>query len=159
MFVMDFSRSDKEHVQQLVFGMMSKKLSFNNYYGLDLSDVDYIITDCSLLIRKHYRTYSRLYIMSTNGEDLGQLLCGLPCCSAINIPSRNGIDQWEKVLYPVGFKNIGIYKRYYNVHFPVVPARNIEFASKLDIGDIYNILYSNFSPIADRLPDYDELLR
>lgn len=149
---------DVEIVKNLISGIRSKRLLFNNYFGIDnLSNSEYISTPNTLLIRQPVNGFNRIYVMSDNALDFGKVLINVQYGDTINIPSRNGINDWIDLLDDAHFTKIGTYRRYYNMNIPRIGKSALDYAIERDFHSIYNILYSKFSSITDRLPNCVEI--
>lgn len=152
-----YKQASPEIIQSYITLFYSKKLLFCNYYGTDLSDVDFIVSDNTLLLRKPYELFYRIYILSTNEDDLISILKEVDYNHAINIPSKKSIHSWEDVMLKANFHCLAVYNRFY---YPSIESRGKfieDYALINDLEKIYSILYANFSPITDRLPSKKEL--
>ncbi|GHV64667.1 hypothetical protein FACS1894199_03470 [Bacteroidia bacterium] len=146
-------------LQKKVVNFISRKPIYSNYFGIDLEKVEYIECSDTLLLRKPYETFSRIYFLSTNANQLIDLLRTLSADDIINIPSKNGLSSsLLQTLSAGGYSLFETYVRLYN--------NNSEsrdkfvddcFARIEDVPIMYHILYANFCPYTDTLPSKDEL--
>ena len=72
---------------------LSGRPAFSNYYGFDLSDTQYVELPDTLVLRKTYESYCRIYFLSNSAIELKQVLNGLTPQDIINIPSKSPVDQ------------------------------------------------------------------
>lgn len=137
----------------------SGNVVFANYYGLnDHAECEYFETPTSILIRKSEYDYFRIYIVSTDKNEIIDLLTNLHSSKhVINIPSKGSIDEVRDILEKSGFSFIGAYNRYYNNHIIERECEPEEFATIEDLDDILDLLYNNFSTYTDHLPLKEEL--
>lgn len=156
--MLDFKQAPSDILQEYISQMYSRKPIYNNYYGISLSDVDYYKTENTLIIRKSYESFFRIYILSTDKNDLVIILRQIATASAINIPSRTGIGIWKEVLDKSGFTEIGVYSRFYNTKIRKRGKFVENFAREEEFIAIRKLLYDHFSPITDRLPLDNELI-
>jgi len=134
-----------------------KKHTFTNYFGIELNNVKWYGDDENLFIVKQFEGYSRVYLMANDEKIIKNILSSLPLDSCINIPSKNGIDNWLPLLTGSGFKQIATYQRYGYINYRKGNDKNLMFAEKDDISIIDKELHYFFSPLTGHLPNLDEL--
>ena len=153
-----FLRGEKQEIQKYIADLYGSKPLYSNYYGLDLEDVRYKKGTNTLLLKKQFGDFSRLYFVSSDKEELLSLLKEIGNGVAINIPAKGSIDDMEELLNNSGFSCIGVYERYFNILRKKSGVPVECFANVDDLNQIYDLLYNNFSPITDWLPNRDELV-
>ena len=153
-----FSIIDKSLLKTKIDYFLSQKLTFSNYYGIDLTDVECMEGLETLILKKNYEGYSRIYFLSNNSDQLIMLLSLLSANDIINIPSKTGIStDLQNILNKSGYLLYDTYMRLYN-HNNKRHGKFIEnFALIEDVPAIYNLIYSNFVPFTDHLPSRNEL--
>ncbi|MDP4276038.1 MAG: hypothetical protein Q8914_00240 [Bacteroidota bacterium] len=155
-----FIPADHHQLKEKVACILSKRPAFSNYYGVDLTDTQYIELPESLILKKNHETYSRIYFLSNNAVELMRVLKRLMPEDIINIPSKTAIDQsLEMILVTGGYKLCGIYERLYkNSNKSSGPFIQC-YARPDELEAIYTLLYSHFNPYLDHLPSREELRR
>lgn len=147
---------------KLIFEAINRKIGvkhlFSNYYGIDLSNVSLLETDKSLFLSKDFGNYCRIYILSDDLDEIIETLSTLPPNSVINIPSRNGIDEWANILNLSGYKQIALYHRFVYRKYPIRKIKKIEYAINSDHQQIRKLLSKYFSSVTGHLPNDEELL-
>lgn len=157
--MLQFNRFSVETLNGFVNDFFARNLVLTNYFGVDLKDVDCIKTEHSLLIRKPYINFYRLYIMSDDEDDLITVLKDVDKNHAINIPTKNGITKWDDALTKSGFYQFAIYDRHRNSKPFVKRGEFIElWANESDCAEVKKLLFDTFSPITGWLPNNNELL-
>jgi hypothetical protein len=157
--MLQFIQTSEGILKNYIDEFFSRKLIYNNYFGIDLTNSDCFRTKGTLIIRKRYDSFFRVYILSDNKESLTDSLQKIGRDHVINIPSKGEITLWETILSQSNFQKIAVYIRMYNKTFE----RRGEFiecyAVESDIKQIRDILYEVFSPITGWLPDNMELMQ
>ena len=157
--MMLFQKKQIEEIQTLIDQKFAKKLEFNNYFGIDLSDCEVYSTLSSFLIRKKHGDFYRLYILSEDFIDLKKTLTELSSNHAINVPTKKDIIEFEKVMEVTGFELLAKYNRYVYNKVKKKKGIPITYANTNDFDSIKSILFNNFSPITGRLPDDKDLFK
>lgn len=136
-----------------------KKLLLSNFfYRLDEEECDVYTGDDTILIRVPEHDFYRLFVMTSDVDELVVLLKKLDDNKyVINVPSKKPIDDWNVVFDRAGFKNIGIYKRYYTTKVKYRKSGVGEYAELGDLKVIDRILKDNFSLYTDCLPSESRL--
>lgn len=137
----------------------SSQVSFANYYGMNDSDeCEYFQASHTILIRKKEQDFFRLYIVSTDDNELMQLVSQLDSNKyVLNLPSKGDVTEQKEFLIKAGFSFIGAYNRYYNNHIINRDCDEEEFADENDFEEVKQLLYDNFSFYTDHLPSENEL--
>lgn len=157
--MLHFDIVPKEIIESYLNDFFNRKLIFNNYFGIDLSDVDFIKTDYTLILRKPYVGFYRVYILSEDEDDLSFLLKDMDKNHAINIPTKKEIFVWDKVLSNSGFYNFALYERYRNKKVFEKNGDLIDYyAVDSDLEEIKKGLFEAFSPITGWLPNDTTLI-
>ena len=152
--MLDFISAPLQILESYLNDFINRKLIFNNYYGIDLGDVDFIKTDHTLILRKRFLGFFRVYILSEDEKDLFDLLKCVGKNHAINIPIKRDILMWDTLLSNCGFYNFAIYERYRNKKPFIKNGDLIDyFAVGNDFGEIKKGLFNAFSPITGWLPN------
>jgi hypothetical protein len=114
----------------------------------------------TLILKKKFEGYSRIYFLSNNSDQLIELFKTLSEDDIINIPSKIDINSnLQKILTDSNYSLYETYTRLYNNNLPKSFNKFIDnFATIDDIPLIYDILYSNFVPFTDHLPSKEELV-
>jgi hypothetical protein len=147
-----------EQIESYINDFFSQKLIFNNYFGIDLSDVEIVKTSKSLIIRKPFVGFHRIYVLSVDESDLISVLKDIPVDHAVNIPTKKDITLLEEILLKGGFSKFASYERYRNVKKFVKSGELIDYyANPSDFDEIKAGLHSVFSPVTGWLPDDNAL--
>jgi len=153
-----FKIINEKEIESKIDEFLQKKLFFNNYFNVNLSDVEFFETDFSLLIRKAYQGFYRLYILSVSESDLIEILKEIEEKHAVNIPTKKDISDWQRLLEYSGFKLFATYIRHTNKKEFVKKGDLYDFyANPSDFEEIKTTLYQTFSPITGWLPNDEEL--
>jgi hypothetical protein len=153
-----FTTIDCEVLKEKIAGYISRKPIYSNYFGIDFENVEYIEYLDTLLIRKSYETFSRIYFLSSNASQLIDLLKTLSSDDIINIPSKTQVSaSLSEILSESGYLLFKTYVRLYNNHHEQRGEFVESFATTDDVDTMYTILYSNFCPYTDHLPSKAEL--
>lgn len=134
-------------------------LIISNYISLDLDNTEYHRTEFSLLIRKSYSNFSRLYFLSKNINDLKNILHKVQPVSVINIPTRSDITIYDELLTASGYNLYKVFETYYNNNIRGFDIFREHFACEEDIERVKYLLYSNLNVYTDHLPNDDDLLK
>ncbi len=139
-----------------------RKPLMSNFFGLNEQyDYSYLEGTNSLILRKREYDFYRLFVMTTDVDELGQLLAELDDeVYVINIPSRKPIEDWETLLNKSGFKYYATYSRYCNIKIAQMKKHKTTLnlrPTQNDLDDIYNLLKESFSPYTGHLPSRNEL--
>ena len=157
--MLQFIQTSEGILKQYIDEFFSRKLIYNNYYGIDLKNSDFFLTKGTLIIRKRFEGFFRVYILSDNKDSLTDNLREIGGGYVINIPSKGDVTLWEAILSQSNFRKIAVYLRMYKKTFE----RRGEFiecyALESDIEQIRYILYKVFSPITGWLPGDMELMQ
>ncbi|MDR3339757.1 MAG: hypothetical protein LBT25_06670 [Candidatus Symbiothrix sp.] len=138
---------------------ISRKPPYSNYFGIDFENVDYIECSETLLLRKSYDNFSRIYYLSSNAAQLVGLLGYLSGKDIINIPSKAELSVGlTDLLLSGGYALYATYERQVNNHVESRGEFAGYFAEQEDVSTIYDILYLKFNPFTDRLPSRQELM-
>ena len=157
-----FIKESKEAIEKLVDDWkVNHKPILSNYYGLTSGyDYEYLLKDSSIVVRKKEGDFYRLFVLSTNPEELYGLLSPLEDENVINIPSRKPIDDWEVVMKNSGFEYYSTYSRYCNTKIASMKKHKTTLnihANLEHTDDIYQLLTETFSPYTGHLPNKREL--
>lgn len=155
--MLKFHKNTDQELQSLLHNSFSGRLRFSNYYGFELVNLEYHHSAETLLIKKTFLGFSRLYILSNNENELISLLTQLGPNYVINIPSKKGINDWGVILAKAGFKPFSTFKRYFYSSIKKRGEFKKSFACLADISSIKGLLLQHFSPITGHLPDDKKL--
>lgn len=131
----------------------------SNYFSLDLVNTEYLRTDFSLILRKTYSNFSRLYFLSKDIDDLKKTLQKVQPVSVVNIPTRDDITLYDEILTVSGYSLYKVYETYYNNNIHGNDIFQEQFAGVEDIERVKYLLYSKLNVYTDHLPDDDDLLK
>ncbi len=154
----DFKKIGNDELQHLLDMRCCGKYMLNNYYGVDLTDVESYVTENTLILKKDCGTFFRLYIISNDELDVIRVLKNIESETVINIPTRKGIDSWHNVLRESGYELLATYRRYCYSEYKKGNDRNLQYAEESDCSNIIHDLNVFFSPITGHLPKEQELL-
>ncbi|MBK6564116.1 MAG: hypothetical protein IPG18_02730 [Saprospiraceae bacterium] len=154
----DFLKANNSELSKIVDEFFLRKLKFNNYFGLEFSDVEYLITDKTLILRKSFESFFRIYILSECEKDLISVLSNLDKSHIINIPTKKQIEDWDNVLVQSNYECYAVYERLNNKNCEKRGDFEPCYAEIADINEIMNVLNSTFSPITAWLPTRKELV-
>lgn len=134
---------------------------YYNFYGADLQGKYEIIeTATTILVRKIEEGFYRLYICSTNHDELLKFLLLLDNNKyVLNIPTKKGTDSWDALLEESGFEPYAKYDRYYNTQIEKRESDIGVTAESDDVDGIMNLIYCDeFSVYTDYLPSKSDIL-
>lgn len=153
-----FKKNDQEALDLKIKEGISKRPRYKNCYLPDLGDTEYVELPDTLVIRKRFDTFNRIYFLSDNAEELIGVLKELGTDDIINIPSKKELDEsLVDTLNQGGYKLFQTFERYYNNHVEHRGDFTGEFAKESDAQQIYDLLYANFIPYTDHLPSMSEI--
>lgn len=157
--MLKFETIDDTSLKALINVFYSQRPRYSNYFFPELTNMSVWHSEKTLVLNKLYEGYSRIYYLSTDRKDLTNALKECTTNMAINIPSKNGVDnEMLSILSDAGY---GLFQTYERMYINGVDARGEYdpiFAKKEDIDDIIDISYRHFHPISDRLLSRDEFL-
>lgn len=142
------------------FQRNNRVIRSNIFSLVDSSDYSVMCGKGTVLFRVPEFNYHRLFVLSTDLEELSSMLKSLDTEYVINIPSKKGIDDWAGVLEGSGFKHYTTYSRYLNLEVPNMEKRSTStgsFAKSEELQQVLDLLYRSFPPYAAHLPDKEEL--
>ena len=153
-----FITADAITIENVVKSILSKKPSFSNYFGVDLDNVEYVLLQDTLILKKKYDLYTRIYFLSSNSVELINILSQLGELDVINIPTKKGLSaEVISIINRSGYTQKGVYERMYNNSI----YDSLEFIKCYggleDVDTIFDIIYNNFNPYLDHLPSRKEL--
>ena len=90
---MDFKKNDKEALDIKIKEGISKRPRYKNCYLPNLDDTEYVELPETLVVRKRFDTFNRIYFLSNNAEELILVLKDLGENDIINIPSKQELDK------------------------------------------------------------------
>lgn len=130
---------------------------FNNFFGIELNDVECAQINNSICIRKRYDGYNRIYVIAETKKDLQEIIASLEVYDTINIPSKTDINDWDSILSASDCIKIATYHRYVYKELPTRDVPYPDFAIMEDLGRIHTRLFELFSPVTGHLPDKKQL--
>lgn len=154
-----FNSIEIQQLTNIVDERCSFKYTWNNYFGIDLHDVECYLQNDILVLKKSFGDYSRIYLMTNSEIELIDVLKTLPKNSIINIPSRKGIDIWKTVFERSGYSPLAVYRRYVYTTYKKGNSRNIHYAKLSDIEYLLRDLNHFFSPLTGHLPNKMQLTK
>jgi hypothetical protein len=153
-----FQKTTDTKLKVIIDNYFIRDLKFNNYFGVEFNNLEYFSTTKTLVLRKSFDSFFRVYIMSECESDLLSILTNLDELHVINIPSRMPILDWDLVLQKADFKCHAVYERLVKKttekRGDFVPC----YATIDELNEIDQILHSTFSPITAWLPSKVELI-
>ena len=156
--MMRFLKTTDANLKMIIDNYFIRDLKFNNYFGVEFYNFEYFSTTKTLVLRKPFDSFYRVYIMSECESDLLSVLSNLDALHVINIPSRKPIIDWDTVLQKANFKCHAVYERLIKKttekRGDFVPC----YATIDELNEIDQILNSTFSPITAWLPSKVELI-
>lgn len=151
-------KDDSNQLDMIIKHYLTNRYKYKNYYLTDLEGVSYYEENGTLVLKKKYDTFNRVYFLSNDEEKLTSILSELGTDDAINIPFKKKMaETLEIILEQSGYKCTGIYERMYKNENYECESFNGTFAKPKDVDGIYNLLYDNFDPIPDRLASRKEI--
>lgn len=155
---MEFKNIEPVLLKSKTQEFVRRRPQFCNYYMADLTDTSCCELENTLVIKKSYEGYNRIYFLSTDGNELSKVLSSLTENDAINIPTKNGIsDALLEILNASGYKLFAKYERLYRVTNDADSEYEDWFAKEDDVEGIYNLLLESFNKVSDRLPSRREI--
>ena len=152
--MIEFNHIGSEALNLIVKSHLSQRPKFSNYFFANLDFVTYYETPNTLILRKAYDSFNRIYFLSSDSAELANCLSQLGTNDIINIPSKKGInEELELVLANGGY---ALYEKYERMYHNDIEARgkfDAELAKPSDIEEIYQILIGTFNPFSDTLPN------
>jgi len=156
--MINFLKTTDAKLKMIIDNHFIRDLKFNNYFGVEFYNFEYFSTNKTLVLRKPFDSFYRVYIMSECEFDLLSVLSNLDSFHVINIPSRRSIIDWDKVLQKANFKCHAVYERLIKKttekRGDFIPC----YATIDELNEIDQILNSTFSPITAWLPSKAELI-
>ena len=135
----------------------SKKPTVSNFYNPNICEGELLQTENSLMVRKDEGQFHRNYILSTDKNEIIDLLKNLNGTNVINIPSRGLIPEWNEILTQAGYELKGIYERWNNPNVKFKGTISPVFANIDEVDVLYKMLYTNFCSYYDHLPNRAQL--
>lgn len=160
-----FIKESKVVIEKLIDDWkIDHKPILSNFYGLEEGyPYEYLMSNSSVIIRKQESDFYRVYILTTDTEDIVPALIDLKGCDyIINIPSRKPIDDWDELLKKCGFEYYETYSRICNPKVATMKKRPTaieEFAKPTDLDDIMDLLTENFSLYTAHLPSKEKMMQ
>lgn len=167
-----FISRNSEDIRQIVAEFKREhQILFSNYFGVQ-QNVEYDVYqgERTVLIRKNEDTFNRLYIITSDLDDLKNLLLILDKGQyVLNIPTKENIKKECALLNDSGFYQIGEYVRLSNIDLrggynylsemiaPIQNSLEVEYAIEDDEQAIFDLLYVTFDKRVDYLPTHKEL--
>ncbi|MCX6304755.1 MAG: hypothetical protein NT040_07295 [Bacteroidetes bacterium] len=152
-FVQEEDAVLNHHISRII----NLKPVLSNYFVKDLTGFEYFMTEKSIILRKKYDDFYRVYIITTDISEIEVILSDLDGKNAINIPAKGEIDAWNNLLSLCGYDLIGVYERYYNPNTEPGEGFTASFAGPDDFEKIKSMMYGYFNPMTDWLPTDDML--
>lgn len=173
--MVQFIKFNLQEVTSIVASFRGKNRPlFSNYYGLS-DDVEcelYQSNNTVLIRKKEYEAY-RLFLLTSDEDDLRQLLNKInDGFYVMNIPTREPITERIEMFKECGFELVAEYNRYYNKSITEGYKKLSKLAASLtnddnyelvcnaqenEILQIWNLLNDTFDLYTDHIPNTDEL--
>jgi len=154
-----FKKEKAEIVEEFIEEIYDKGTVLSNYFTLDLDDIEYFKTEFSIVLRKTFTGFARLYFLTNNIEDLKLVLNQIEGTSVVNIPTKDDIKEFDNVMTSSGFSLFKIYEVYVNNESRGNDVFVDQFAKHEDFESVKHLLYSELDIFADHLPNDDELVQ
>lgn len=148
-----FQAASVDELEDTIEEIYDKGVALSNYFNADVEGFEYVKTDDSILLKKNENGFSRVYFLTNNVNDLASELAKIDTTTVINVPSKEGILNFEPVLESAGFEPYRIYEVYENHEFRGNDVFSAAFASPNDLERVKFLLYDQLDVYADHLPD------
>lgn len=156
-----FNKTNSINVNTLIpLFKQEHQVYFSNFYGVaDVDKCEIAELADTILVRKQENSFYRLYVCSSNFEELKRALNELLGDTyLLNIPTKTTIDDWLRLFEGTGFHFLAKYDRYYNKHIEYRESEIGVLATSHDIDAVYELIYNGiFSKYTDYLPSKIEL--
>ena len=156
---MEFKKNDQEALDAKIKEGISRRPRYKNCYLPDLDHTEYAELPSTLIVRKRFDTFNRVYFLSDDAEELTRALKDMGEDDVINIPSKKDLqDDLLDILHQSGYSLFETYERMYNNCVEPRGAFDADLAGPADADGIYQLLYEKFNPFTDTLPTRQEIL-
>jgi len=152
-----FIKEEKELLLNYIGEFINLKPILSNYFPSDSNDYEYFKTKKSIILRKRYPTFHRIYFMTLDIKEIELILVNLKGRNAINIPSKGEISDLKTLMTSCGYDLIGVYERFFNPKTESKKGFMASYAGPDHFSVIKSMMYANFNAITDWLPDDDIL--
>lgn len=148
-----FNNTSIEHLTKIILRYQSEKQKYSNFYLNEYDGIEYFECSSTLMLRKKYGTYNRVYFMSSDKDKLSELLKMLTKKDIINVPFKGSINSGiDIILEKSGYVLAGQYERLFSLNNKMRGKFVEKFANNFDLDDISHILNDNFNPYLDHIP-------
>ena len=86
--MIEFNHIESEALTLIVKSHLSQRPKFSNYFFANLDFVTYYETPNTLILRKAFDSFNRIYFLSSDSAELANCLSQLGTNDIINIPSN-----------------------------------------------------------------------
>ena len=157
-----FQKTTRDELKKIIeIFQCNNHVVLSNFFGLSkCSDYFLMQGEGTVIYAVPEHDYYRLYVLSSNTDELTSMLKTIDIECVINIPTKKPIDEWNKILLESGFEYYSTYSHYTNMEVPKMEKRITStgvFAKRNDIQQVYDLLYRSFPIYAAHLPNKEEL--
>lgn len=157
---MEFKSIDIVELEKKINSAIMQRPKYSNYFLPDLSNVSFLEGENTLILRKDYKDYNRIFFLSNDSEELSNALRTLSSADAINIPYRRELNsELAIILEHGGYSLFQKYERLYNNNVEQRGEFKANYAYMEDVDDMDALLHKHFHTVSDRLPSREELVK
>jgi len=153
-----FQTSTPDIIEDLIEEIYDKGIVLSNYYNLNLEDVSFYKTEFSIVIKKSFDTFSRIYFMTHDIEDLKQVLSSIEGAQVINFPTVQDNSIINNLMHSCGYTSYKVYEIYSNNFNKGNDTFVDQFATEKDLDRVKFLLYKELDVYSDHLPNDHDLL-
>ena len=154
---MNVSFKSLKDYKSLLTKYLALKPKYSNYFFQDLNQALFFSTEKSLLFSLNDNSINRIYFISSDLEELRNILFSLKSGIVINIPTKGDISFWRDLFTDCGFILNATYERFYYDSNHTDDRFSCEFADYSTKVWILDRLSLYFNPVNDRIPSEPEL--
>lgn len=153
-----FQKATTKVLEEYIEEIYDNGIKLSNYFNVDLTDVEFYKTEFSIILKKSFVSFSRVYFLTCDLEDLKKVLMSINDAQVINFPTHGESAIFENVMISCGYDFYKVYEKYINKQIRGNDDFVRQFALELDFYRIKELLYSELNEYSDYLPNDDKLL-
>lgn len=150
---------NKDNILSIMSDSLLRKNVVSNYFNQPFHQGDALYyTDHTSVLCVKNNSFTRLFLLSDEGEDCITVLSSLPNNRyVINIPTKNDISTSKEILSRSGFAHTNTFVRLYNTKIKPGNVDRVIYADESLVGEIINLLNRHFTDYLSYIPDRTEL--
>lgn len=148
-----FQKATLVIIEEYIEEIYDNGILLSNYFNLDLNDVEFCKTEFSIVLKKQSTNFCRIYFLTSNIDDLKDLLFKIDGVQVINFPTVQDIKEFNQLMIDSGFNLFRTYEIYSNNQIRGNDIFVNQFANESNFSRVKFLLYTELNEYTDHLPN------